>query len=173
MKTLVVYQSKYGSTEQYARWIADALSADIVHIDKATSDMVSPYDVVIFGSYVRMGKIVSIKYISRMWPVLSTKKVIVFSVSGAPAGSKVLVEAFKKGIPEDMAKCITVFQFQGRLIKKDLVDTVLMFCATWIFYIKLFLKGKRPTYNPYAPFDKMDKKHILPLVESVKRLQTA
>ena len=29
MKTIVVYASKYGSTETYARWIAEALHADL------------------------------------------------------------------------------------------------------------------------------------------------
>jgi flavodoxin len=33
MNGLVVYNSKYGSTKQYAQWIAEALGFDVISVD--------------------------------------------------------------------------------------------------------------------------------------------
>ena len=164
MKNLLIYQTKYGSTRQYAEWIAEQSAVDMFHIDEFNIKTLALYDTVIFGSYVRMGKLVDADFINKNWQILQNKKVIMFSVSAAPAGSKVVMEAFEKSVPEPLRKHITLFQFQGRMQNPDAKDTVLLFLAKWLFYIKLLCKGKLPKFNPYGPFDKMDKAKINPLM---------
>ncbi len=52
-KSLVIYSSKYGSTAEVARAIADGLDADVA--DAANSPDLTPYDVFVFGSPIYAG----------------------------------------------------------------------------------------------------------------------
>ncbi|NMD44890.1 MAG: flavodoxin, partial [Clostridiales bacterium] len=44
MKSLVIYRSKYGSTEQYARWIQEDLSSQLDSIDNLNKYKAEDYD---------------------------------------------------------------------------------------------------------------------------------
>lgn len=48
-KVLVLYKSKYGSCEKYARWIAEDTGADISDISSFDTERLGNYDVVVFG----------------------------------------------------------------------------------------------------------------------------
>jgi flavodoxin len=52
-KCLVIYGSKYGSTAEVARAIADGLGADVA--DVADSPDLAPYDLLVFGSPIYAG----------------------------------------------------------------------------------------------------------------------
>jgi menaquinone-dependent protoporphyrinogen IX oxidase len=170
MKTLIIYQSKYGSTKQYADWIVEGLLADVRHVSSVDSTTLSTYDIVVFGSYLHAGKIVDIDFLTKNWTVLESKKIVLFTVSGAPAGSEALTKAFEKALPQNIKQKIKWFQFQGRVVKTDTKDTLLLFFAKMMFYTKSILQGKYPKFNPYAPFDKMDKSKINSLISYVKGL---
>ena len=44
---IVLYQSKYGSTEKYARWLAEESGYDIIEVKKAKADTMNGYETVI------------------------------------------------------------------------------------------------------------------------------
>lgn len=46
---IVMYQSKYGATQKYAQWLADALGCSLKETKKATLDQVQKHDVIILG----------------------------------------------------------------------------------------------------------------------------
>ena len=48
--TIVIYSSKYGTTELYANWIAKELKADLKKISEVKSYELIYYDTVIFGA---------------------------------------------------------------------------------------------------------------------------
>jgi flavodoxin len=86
MKTLIVYASRYGSTEQIGRWIAERLGYDdfVVDLVKA-GDVVSleDYAVVIMGSGIYSHSILpELKaFIEQNLDVLKSKKNVVFGVA--------------------------------------------------------------------------------------------
>jgi hypothetical protein len=45
----VVYRSHYGTTKQYAEWIAEELGADLIERRKANAAVLSGYDCVVYG----------------------------------------------------------------------------------------------------------------------------
>ena len=50
MKTLIVFKSKSGTTEQYARWLTDEISnSDMIHIDNFQTSIVNEYDRIVFA----------------------------------------------------------------------------------------------------------------------------
>ena len=54
-RTIVLYTSKYGAAETYARWIAEALGCQAVSLDKFSKKELQGYDAVIYGGGVQAG----------------------------------------------------------------------------------------------------------------------
>ena len=84
MKSVVVYTSiAHGNTEKVAKAMAEALGADLIKTKDTTPDVLNKYDLLGFGSGIYNGKNDEqiFKLVAQM-PVLSSKKVFVFSTSG-------------------------------------------------------------------------------------------
>ena len=80
-KTAVIYYSKYGTTENYARLIAKALGADLFEAKKTTFRDIKDYDTVVFGGGIYSGGIRGIELITKNWyKGLCEKKVVCFAV---------------------------------------------------------------------------------------------
>lgn len=79
-RTVVIYKGKYGSTEQYARWIAEALSCDMVEADRFAARDFAKYDNIIFGGALQAGGIKGFDLIRKNRRRLAEKKVVVFVV---------------------------------------------------------------------------------------------
>ena len=56
-RTIVLYTSKYGAAETYARWIAETLGCRAVPLDKFSKKELQGYDTVIYGGGVQAGGI--------------------------------------------------------------------------------------------------------------------
>jgi len=115
MKSIVVYSSLSGFTKRYAEWISEEVGADCVSVDSVDSEKLSQYDVVIFGSHVRMSDVPHRKRFAELGKNLS--RVIFFLVGGAPAGHNPLVPGIykknHKSIPQSASE--PQFYFQGGL----------------------------------------------------------
>ena len=71
MKTIVVYKSKYGTAEQYARWIAEELGCDLRELGEVRARDLEPYEGIIFGGGVHAGGIEGIdNFIKMVRPIL-------------------------------------------------------------------------------------------------------
>lgn len=57
MRTLVLYESKTGSTKKYAEEIARSVNGDILPAKKFKAKMIQDYDTFVFGGWVMGGKI--------------------------------------------------------------------------------------------------------------------
>ena len=58
MNRIVIYTSKTGFTEKYAKWIAEELACEAVEMKKADLSALSRYDQVIYGGWI-MGNMIS------------------------------------------------------------------------------------------------------------------
>lgn len=56
-KTIVIYKTKYGSAEKYARWIAEELHCDLARLDDLEKSDLKDYDLIIYGGGVHAGGI--------------------------------------------------------------------------------------------------------------------
>ena len=125
--TLVVYKTKYGSTWQYAEWIAEALGADLLSADVAGVDHLRRYDAVVVGGSVRMGKITCASFLRRHWGVLQGKRVVLFSVSATHPEDPEIAKYYERSVPEEIRRSIRYFPLWGKFGALDWVDEVLMF----------------------------------------------
>ena len=73
MKTLILYHSKTGFTERYAKWLAEALQGDCVPFQNRRKIDLSLYDRVVFGAGCHAGTIRKLKWLKDNLPKLAGK----------------------------------------------------------------------------------------------------
>jgi hypothetical protein len=169
MKSLVVYESKYGSTRQYASWISEALGGELKPAAEADPASLGGYDAVVFGGYLFMSKVKGVEFVVRNWQDLKGKKVALFTVSASPPGSPDVAKAVEDSVPADIRSGARVFQFWGRVPKWDLRDYLLCSFPKMCYLLKYKVTGD-PKYKAkaeamVAPADHVRKEQIKPLLE--------
>jgi len=150
MKALVVYGSRYGTAAEIAEEIARVIKEEGVEVDLADIRRrkdcdASPYDLVIVGSGIKMGKWTkgSLKFLQNNKSILAEKKVALFVSCGAANEEDSRAEGQEKYLDEVAAKNLVnqpvatglfgsvydpdakhgiIFNFTQRFIKKDLKE---------------------------------------------------
>ena len=84
MKGAIFFSSKYGSTAQYAQWIAEATGLPTFDIGKARARL-SEYDFLVLGSPIIYYRLIFHKWVKANLATIMNKPTILFSVSGAGA----------------------------------------------------------------------------------------
>lgn len=177
-KIAVVYASKYGSTKQYAQWIAEELSADLFESDKIPINELKEFDTIIYGGRLYAGTIKGINLIIKNFELIKNKNLIIFTCGLADPtheeNLKALNNNFKKIFKEDMITKIKFFHFRGNINYKKLTFTHKIMMSLLKFSInkkdpqtlteenKEFLK----TYGKEVVF--ANKLTIAPLIEFIK-----
>ena len=80
MSNIVVYESKYGSTAKYAKWIGEELKCKVARISDVSIEELKNYDNIIFGSWIHAGKLEGFKNLSNNIDILKDKNILVFAV---------------------------------------------------------------------------------------------
>lgn len=164
MKAVVIYKSKTGFVKKYAEWIAEELSADIFEASKVTSDMLTTYDVVIYGGGLYAVGINGIKLIMQNLHKLEGKKVVVFATGASPFREEAINEVRDKNFTYEQQKHIRFFYLRGGFDYSKLkpFDKVLMTLLKWKLKRKKVLipdeRGMLAAYDKPADFTR--KKNI-------------
>ena len=87
-KTAVLYRSKYGSTGQYAKWIAEETGADLFRIPHVSVRDLARYDTIIVGGGLYAGGMLGASFLKRNFAAIADKRIIVFSVGASFANEK-------------------------------------------------------------------------------------
>ena len=122
MNTIVIYKSKYGSTKQYAEWIAEELSCTAVEAKSVKPDELAKYDTIIYGGGLYAEIINGVSLITKNIQKLSDKKIVIFTTGITPLDMKayydgeVLEKNFRNGVPEN----VKIFNFLGKMILEEL-----------------------------------------------------
>ena len=119
MKGAIVYYSNYGSTRQYAEWIAEETGFTLLD-QKSDSVSLDEFDTVVIGSPTLKMEPFLAKWINENWKTLGEKRVFLFSTSGATAEEPGLQAGFRRAFPANVAKRIDYTPLQGRMVWKDL-----------------------------------------------------
>jgi len=166
-KVAVVYRSKSGYTEKYAKWIAKAVNADLFKGEKTSIEDLMGYDTIVYGGGLYAVGINGLKLITNNYDKLKDKKLIVFGLGASPVRPAIVEEVKNKNLTKEQQETIEFFLLRGGFDKRKLtpVDSVLM----TLMRINLKMK-KHPTpdergmLNAYThPVDFTDEK----LIESI------
>lgn len=153
MKCIVTYSSKYGSTQKYAKWIGEAISCEVKDIKRVHSDTLQNYDVIIHGGALYAGGVSGIKHLIKLYPAISSKKLVLFTCGLADPTSSKNVEHIEKGIsgavPEEMYDNMKQFHLRGGIdySRLSLVHRMMM----WMLCQTMKKKG----YNNLFDEDKL------------------
>ena len=180
MKYLVTYASKYGSTKQYAEWIAEALSCDLMEAGAVKPGTLAQHDVLIHGGGLYAGGLSGISVITKNYELLSDKPVILFSCGLAdphdPENVAHIEAGLAKVLTPEMQKHIQQFHLRGGIDYGKLGLTHKAMMA--MLRQSMLRKGREnlrgedqlmlDTYGQRVDFT--DKSTIAPLIEYVKNL---
>ncbi len=172
MKGIVVYKSKYGATQTYAKWIAEELNFDIKEHKEMSAEKLAQYDTIIYGGGIYAETIAGVTLITKNMEKLKNKKIAVYTTAITPVDCREYYEEmvynknFKKG------QNIKVFNFMGKMK----MDELTLVHKTAIKTLKKIMSDKE---NP-TKMEKMlvalcdfdgdltDKNSITPLIEYIK-----
>ena len=107
MKKIVVFKSKTGFSEKYARWIAEELNCEVKSLKEVKASEIATYDTVIYGGGIMAGMLGGLDKIKKMNP----KKLLVFAVGASPVSAEYTEVVKNQNKLED----IPVFYYEGGL----------------------------------------------------------
>jgi menaquinone-dependent protoporphyrinogen IX oxidase len=169
--TIIIYSSKYGSTKQYAEWIAADSGADIVSVEKADPKKLAAYGTVVFGACVYVGKMRKIDFLAKNAAALEGKKVLVFAVCSSKTGEKQANEIMESNIPAALRPKVKFFSLAGKIGKLDLLDSILIqapLAAARSKYKKTGSEEDRRALEKLEHFDGMGREQVAPIVAEIK-----
>ena len=165
MDGAIFYTSKYGSTRDYANWIAEATGLEAFDI-KGNIPELETFDFLVLGSPVFYGKLRIAKWMRSHSEAISSKPTLLFTVSGTAEGAK-LDGTTPTGLPQQMIEHIHHVGLRGRQSPKQL---------RWFDRMVLNLMAratpdKQAAREAKQGFDHVDKTSIQPAVELITTWQ--
>lgn len=119
MAGAIVYYSNYGSTKQYAEWIAEETGFRLY--DQRTDEIPwNSVDTVVIGCPALKMQPFLKKWIIEQWPQMEGKRVVLYTTSGAPPANPGLRLGFETAFPGHIAQAITYLPVRGRMIWNEL-----------------------------------------------------
>lgn len=122
MKAIVIYKSKYGSTKQYAEWIAEELGCEAVEAKHIKPSELKKYDTVIYGGGLYAEIIAGVTLITKNTDMFSGKKLIVYTTGLTPIDCREYYDGMvvEKNFKGDTYSKIKMFNFPGKMILSEL-----------------------------------------------------
>ncbi len=167
MNGIIIYQGKYGATEQYARWLSESLRIPMLSAKAARQSIIADYDVVILGSSVYVGRLLIHRWLKRNLTLLKNKKLFLFIVCGTTSDNPSQQQAIiNNNVDPAIRDNCEIFFLQGRCVVSKL---------SWIdrFILKMgAMREKNPEKkaNMTKGFDGVDKKNLKDLTERLDQL---
>lgn len=119
-KGIVVYGSKYGSSEAYANYIAKTLGIPCISYEKLTKETLSDVDVLVFGGGVYVGAIAGSKTMLKYKDWMMQHPCFIFSVGMADPQDSIQMEQTKQEIEKsfghDLYRTLFIYHFRGNML---------------------------------------------------------
>ena len=163
-RVLILYQSKYGSTKQYAEWIHKEIPSRMADVDKCNAPEFAKYNVIVFGGYVRAGRIVIAPMIIENWNVIRGKQVILFTTSDTPPEHPNIGKIYNASLPPEIRQDVRYFPLHGRMIHKDLST----YDESLVAVGRMMEKDETLKRFMTEDFDEVKQENIYPILEYIK-----
>ena len=165
MKGAIFYSGQYGSTAQYADWIAEATGLPAFSIHDSYADP-SQYDFLVLGSSVIVFELTIREWVAKHLAQLMDMLIVLYSVSGAPPGPKVK-RWIQTSLPNAFVAHVNHVALQGRLDR----DSLPWWTRLTLRIGAMMNANKQAKQDELRGFDYMDKTSIAPIVAYVHEIQ--
>lgn len=115
-KIAVIYKSHYGSTKQYAQWIAQELEVTPLEAKSVKPSELQNYDLVIYGGGLYASGIIGSELVTKN----PCKKLVLFTVGLADPSLTDYTEIIEKNIPSELLETTKIFHLRGGIDYKKL-----------------------------------------------------
>lgn len=114
MKTIVLYQSKYGSSKQYALWLAEDLNCEVKETAVVSIDSLQVYDVILCVGGLYASGVSGFGKIKKHLGQLKSKKLVLCMVGMTnPTDKERYEETFRHNVPEEYRAFVKPFALRG------------------------------------------------------------
>lgn len=122
LSIIVIYRSKYGSTKQYALWIAESLSCEAKDARDVSIEELADYDTIIYGGGLYAEIIAGVTIITKNLDKLADKKLIVYTTGITPLDCREYYDKIvaEKNFKNNALDFIKVYNFLGKMILGEL-----------------------------------------------------
>ena len=140
MNTIVIYKTKYGSTKQYAEWIAEELGCEALDAKNVKIEDLEKYDTIVYGGGLYAEVINGVILITKNMDKLEDKKLIVYSTGITPLKYREYYDklVIEKNFKPEMLEKIKVYNFLGKMI----LDELTIVHRTALKTLKKIMQGK-------------------------------
>jgi menaquinone-dependent protoporphyrinogen IX oxidase len=166
MNAIILYQSKHGSTKQYADWIGEETGFPVIDLKKNKKPELGDKDIVIIGSWVLAARMVAHSWIKKNWSKIQPKNVIIFSVGADEPNDELRKKYIDSSLPPEAKDKVAFFALHGRFRKEDqgaLIRGMLNFAVK-------FEKDGDSAKNMISGVDGVKKENLKELLEHVASL---
>ena len=151
MPGTIYYKTKYGATEDYARWLSEDVGFELENIKEKPE--VRTEGVCVIGSSLMMGKVTAAKWIMKNWDKVKGRKPVFFCVGSSKIGSKERDDILARSLPADVLAGMRIFHLPGRIDHKRL---------------GFFMSGMMKRFAKYEK-DEVEKRRAIEGYDDVKR----
>lgn len=113
MSGTIYYKTKYGSTEEYAKWLSGEVGFELKNL--ADRPKIGNEQIVVIGSSLMMGKVTAAGWIKNNWDKMKDKKLVLFCVGGSKIGSQDRLDILTRSLPKEILERMKVFHLPGRI----------------------------------------------------------
>ena len=175
-KIAVIYKTKYGSAEKYAKWIADEVSAEIFMCDKISIKALLRFDTIVYCGGLYIGGVLGFRKLKRNYKKIKDKNIVVVAVGATLKKDDEVNEVREKNITPEMSSRVKLFMLRGGLNykKMNLIDRLLMFLLVRSIKKKDYDKLDNDSIGMIATYGKVvdftNKKTIEPIIEHINAI---
>ncbi len=174
MNGIILYQSKYGATKKYAKWLSEETGFPCTEIKQAKISDVQRYDAIILGGGIYASGIAGLSFLKKHINHLQGKQILVFCVGASPYDDRAYQEIVSHNM-RDRLSDIPCFYCRGAwdMEAMNMVDRNL--CK---MLRKAVAKKDPKDYEPWEQVlmaagdekcDWTDKKYIEPILAELKK----
>lgn len=172
-KVIVVYKSSTGFTKKYGEWIAEELNCEILPLAQVNADLLSKYEIVVYGGPMHGGHIADMKKARELFDGSAAKKLIIYATGAMPnEGNETIQEMWRANFNPDELAEIPHFYMQAGLNFEQMPLGEKLMIKTYRFILS---KKKNPdevekemAEAMKTSYDITSKEYIGPLVDQVK-----
>lgn len=167
-KILILFKSKYGATEKYAKIMKSKLNCDVINLENKEQIDLKKYEIVILAGGIYASGIAGLGFLRKHYNEIKDKNVAILCVGASPYDEKAFEEVKARNLKEDL-KDIPIFYARGAWNEDIMNMKDKMLCKM----LQVSIKRKDPeTYEPWmkAFADSMGEKRDWVSEESIEPL---